>query len=110
MFAGLIQQERNKKMEKKNKEQLIGMIADLERELETVRAANAILDSDLCKARAELDAAKKDQKHPRKDTIIAVLRELIKLSCDDHCPHHGRIDACKNCTIHVRLEELKEEY
>ena len=40
---------------------------------------------------------------------IAELREIISLSCKDHCPHHQKPGACVNCGIKKRLDAVAEE-
>ncbi len=37
----------------------------------------------------------------------AKLWELIKESCKDHCPHHCREEACRNCWIGKELAAVK---
>lgn len=38
--------------------------------------------------------------------VVAALREIISMSCEDHCPHHRDALACKNCAIHQKLTAL----
>ena len=40
---------------------------------------------------------------------IAELREIISLSCKDHCPHHQKPGACVNCGIKKRLDAVVED-
>ena len=74
-----------------------------------------LLEGDLLEARAALAAAKEEletlknadpKTAPENNGTIAVLREIINLSCKDHCPHRGKAEACKNCTIFLKLQDM----
>ncbi|MBE6363419.1 MAG: hypothetical protein E7054_07160 [Lentisphaerae bacterium] len=97
------------------KEELTTKIGELTAENDTLRSDKQILEGDLLEARADLAAAKKeletlknaDPKTASEDSgTIAALREIIDLSCKDHCPHRGKVEACKNCTIYLKLQEI----
>ena len=108
---------------KKSKAELVAMVEDLTEQIsgnktvvvgvqakndelkKTVAALQKKLDSskttvvtDSTKAlNAEIAAARKSN---------AALREIIELSCKDHCPHHQQQEACKNCVIRQKLAEI----
>lgn len=102
-------------LEKKKKEELIVIIYDLQKELEEARDKNTILKQELTQkiedAKETLETLKARKAIPNTDTDkISALLEIIKLSCQDHCPHGGKVEACKNCSIYLKLEKLKEEH
>lgn len=37
---------------------------------------------------------------------IRELREIIEISCKDHCPHHQQEESCRNCAIKKRLDGI----
>ena len=100
------------------KEELTVKIGELTAENDTLRSDKQILEGDLLEARSDLAAAKEEletlknadlKTAPENNGTIAALREIIDLSCKDHCPHRGKVEACKNCTIHLKLENLNLE-
>ena len=101
------------------KEELTVKIGELTAENDTLRSDKQILEGDLLEARSDLAAAREELEMlknadpktavPENDGTIAALREIIDLSCKDHCPHRGKVEACKNCTIFLKLENLNLE-
>jgi len=64
----------------------------------TLKAAEATVITDSTKAlTAEVAAERKSN---------VALREIIELSCQDHCPHHRNEGACHNCEIRKRLNAI----
>ena len=99
---------------RKTKDELIAIVGDLEQKLAAAVSDKQVIEGDLLEARNDLrqlqeNAASIERKDCRCSETIAVLREIIDLSCKDHCPHRGKIEACKNCTIHLKLENLNLE-
>lgn len=98
---------------RKTKDELIAIVGDLEQKLAAAVSEKQILEGDLLEARNDLQQLQENADPiERKDChcgeTIAKLREIVALSCKDHCPHRGNMQACKNCTIYVRLQKLEE--
>ena len=101
------------------KEELTVKIGELTAENDTLRSDKQILEGDLLEARSDLAAAREELEMLKNadpktafsgnNGTIAALREIIDLSCKDHCPHRGKVEACKNCTIYLKLENLNLE-
>jgi len=102
-------------LEKKTKAELI-------QQIEAMRGANSILEGDLKEIKSDLEEARKKLKKAESvatvttdnnpaitaelgeaKKTIAELRDIIKMSCNDHCPHHGNPDSCRNCEINKRM-------
>lgn len=101
-------------LEKKTKAELI-------QQIEAMRGANSILEGDLKEMKSDLEEARKKLKKAESGATVTTdnpaimaelgeakktiteLRDIIKMSCNDHCPHHGNPDACRNCEINKRM-------
>ena len=96
---------------RKTKDELIAIVGDLEQKLAAAVSDKQIIEGDLLEARNDLrqlqeNADPIERKDCRCSETIAVLREIIDLSCKDHCPHRGKAEACKNCTIYLKLQDI----
>jgi len=79
-------------LKKLTKAELIKYIT--EQEAKTGSASNA---EETEKLKAALDA---------KTRAVALLKEVVAMSCKDHCPHHAMVEACRNCGIKKKMLEL----
>ena len=111
----MVGRKKKRKDKKMTKDELTAKIGELTAENDTLRSDKQILEGDLQEARADLAAAKEEletlknadpKTAPENNGTIAALREIIDLSCKDHCPHRGKAEACKNCTIYLKLQEI----
>lgn len=75
-------------LEKKTKTELLAMIEELQKRLDA-SLSTVVTDS------TEALTAE-----------IAALREIIEISCKDHCPHHQQEESCRNCAIKKRLDGI----
>ena len=41
-----------------------------------------------------------------KTRAVSLLKEVVEMSCKDHCPHHAMVEACRNCAIKKKMLEL----
>lgn len=86
------------------------VIAKLEKTLaesaETIAALKKAADGN--DAPAEKGTAKASQELVKLRERNAALLGLVEDSCKDHCPHHQRPDACRNCAIKQRLDAVKQ--
>ena len=76
-------------------------VVSLEKELSIVRKANTLLDQELNEIRKAAPADHTADSIQDLETLRTAAKNIIDLSCSDHCPHHAAIDACKNCTIYT---------
>ena len=93
---------------RKTKDELIAIVGDLEQKLAAAVSDKQVIEGDLLEARNDLRQLQEnaERKDCRCSETIAVLREIIDLSCKDHCPHRGKAEACKNCTIFLKLQDI----
>ncbi|MBQ9502871.1 MAG: hypothetical protein IJU70_11990 [Lentisphaeria bacterium] len=90
---------------KKTKAELIEMVEALTARLEACSMPGATTAGAALTDAATDCAGSGSGGHPATDRETA-LREIVELSCQDHCPHRGNEDACRNCTIGKRLAAL----
>lgn len=90
---------------KKTKAELIEMVEALTARLEACSMPGATTASAALTDAATDCAGPAEDVRPATDRETA-LREIVELSCQDHCPHRGNEDACRNCTIGRRLAAL----
>lgn len=79
-------------LKKLTKAELIKYITELE--AKTGSAANAE-ETEKLKNALEL-----------KTRAVSLLKEVVEMSCKDHCPHHAMVEACRNCAIKKKMLEL----
>ena len=80
------------------KKKLAAATAAAEKSDKKLKAASSTVITDSTKAlTAEVAAERKSN---------AALREIIEMSCQDHCPHHRNEGACQNCEIRKRLNAV----
>ena len=76
-------------------------------EIETAAAENKIFPSP-ANENPDLQILSENYKKTfqiQKETIQLAL-EIIRESCEDHCPHHKNPDACRNCSIHAKTNQI----
>jgi regulator of replication initiation timing len=107
---------------KKSKAELIAMVEDLTTRLDGNKTIVVNLQAENDELKKKLAAAEATVITNSTKALTAeiaaerkansALRELVTLSCKDHCPHHLQQEACRNCSIHRKLSEIigaKEE-
>ena len=121
-----------KETTKKTKAELLEIIADLERRVEIqATTINGIGNRNIEKQKIidkleeenrllrENAAPEPEEKPDTKEQmealeriiqirgdVIRALKDVVAMSCKDHCPHHSMPEACRNCGIKKKMLEI----
>lgn len=88
-------------LKKLTKAELIVRIAELEKQLENSAILNMRTQDSSTGEVIKLKNALE-----QKTRAVSLLKEVVAMSCKDHCPHHAMVEACRNCAIKKKMLEL----
>ena len=91
-------------MENKTKAELLQLIAERDEIVKKLEADAASLVEELAKLEEKICDDVVEKLTAEKKELL----ELLKISCDNNCPHHHAPEACKNCSIEQRLSKISQ--
>ena len=89
-------------LENKTKKELLDLLAEQRNTIEKLEAETAALAEEITKFEEKNCDGIVEKLIAEKSGLL----ELLKVTCDNNCPHHHAPEACKNCSVEKRVKEI----